>query len=105
MWLGSFGALVTGRFVMPLWRNAYHRFRVGAVIPEADNVVSVYVTGRHLDKLSAQAGQFCIWRFPGHNHWWLANPFSLSAAPNGRWLRLTAKAAGATSARPRSAPG
>jgi ferredoxin-NADP reductase len=48
--------------------------------------------------LPARAGQFFIWRFPDHNGWWQANPFSLSAAPDGRHLRLTAKAAGATSA-------
>ncbi|MFJ7077679.1 ferric reductase-like transmembrane domain-containing protein [Streptomyces sp. NPDC098781] len=98
LWLLAFGALLTGRVVTPLWRNAYHRFRVAAVVPESHNVVSVYVTGRHLDKLPARAGQFCIWRFPGHHHWWLANPFSLSAAPDGRGLRLTAKAVGTTSA-------
>ncbi|MDX3567810.1 ferredoxin reductase family protein [Streptomyces sp. ID05-47C] len=97
LWLFAFGALVTGRIVMPLWRNAYHRFEVVAVVPEADDVVSVHVTGRHLDRLPARAGQFCIWRFPGHNHWWLANPFSLSAAPDGRTLRLTAKAVGSAS--------
>jgi predicted ferric reductase len=104
LWLGAFGALVVGRFVVPLWRNAYHQFRVQAVVPEADDVVSVYVTGRHLDRLPARAGQFCVWRFPGHNNWWLANPFSLSAAPNGRTLRLTAKAVGATSAGLRRVP-
>jgi ferredoxin-NADP reductase len=58
----------------------------------------VYVTGRDLDRLPARAGQFCIWRFPDHNGWWQANPFSLSAAPDGRHLRLTAKAVGTTSA-------
>ena len=42
--------------VVPLWRNAYHRFRVAAVVPESDDVVSVYVTGRHLDKLPGQGG-------------------------------------------------
>ncbi|MFJ7177917.1 ferric reductase-like transmembrane domain-containing protein [Streptomyces massasporeus] len=104
LWLFAFGALLTGRVAMPLWRNAYHRFRVAAVVPESDNVVSVYVTGRHLDKLPARAGQFCIWRFPGHNHWWLANPFSLSAAPGGQGLRLTAKAVGSTSAGLRNVP-
>nr|WP_247695609.1 ferredoxin reductase family protein [Streptomyces sp. B93] len=98
MWLFAFGALLAGRLALPLWRNAYHRFRVVAVIPESDDAVSVYVTGRHLDKLPARAGQFCIWRFPGHHHWWLANPFSLSAAPTGQGLRLTAKAAGKASA-------
>ncbi|WP_086663541.1 ferredoxin reductase family protein [Lentzea kentuckyensis] len=104
LWLFAFGSLITGRIVMPLWRNAYHRFEVAAVVPESDDVVSVHVTGRHLDKLPARAGQFCIWRFPGHNHWWLANPFSLSAAPDGRTLRLTAKAVGSTSAGLRHVP-
>ncbi|WP_187284662.1 ferric reductase-like transmembrane domain-containing protein [Streptomyces sp. uw30] len=104
LWLFAFGALLTGRVVMPVWRNAYHRFRVAAVVPESDNVVSVYVTGRRLDKLPARAGQFCIWRFPGHHHWWLANPFSLSAAPDGQGLRLTAKAVGSASAGLRHVP-
>ncbi|MFR9798547.1 ferric reductase-like transmembrane domain-containing protein [Streptomyces sp. MS06] len=104
LWLFAFGALLFGRVAVPLWRNAYHRFRVAAVVPESDDVVSVHVTGRHLDRLPARAGQFCIWRFPGHNHWWLANPFSLSAAPNGQGLRLTAKAAGSTSAGLRNLP-
>ncbi|WP_443050521.1 ferredoxin reductase family protein [Streptomyces sp. NBC_00286] len=104
LWLFAFGALVTGRIVMPLWRNAYHRFEVAEVVRESDNVVSVRVTGRNLDKLPARAGQFCIWRFPGHNHWWLANPFSLSAAPDGRSLRLTAKAVGNASAGLRNVP-
>jgi predicted ferric reductase len=104
LWLFAFGSLVAGRIVLPLWRNAYHRFEVAAVVPESDDVVSVHVTGRHLDKLPAMAGQFCIWRFPGHNHWWLANPFSLSAAPDGRTLRLTAKAVGTASAGLRHVP-
>lgn len=104
LWLFAFGALVVGRIVMPLWRNAYHRFRVAAVVRESDDVVSVHVTGRRLDRLPARAGQFCIWRFPGHNHWWLANPFSLSAAPDGRTLRLTAKAVGSASAGLRDLP-
>lgn len=104
LWLFAFGALVTSRIVMPVWRNAYHRFHVTAVVPESDTVVSVHVTGRHLDRLPARAGQFCIWRFPGHQHWWPANPFSLSAAPDGRTLRLTAKAVGSASAGLRHIP-
>jgi predicted ferric reductase len=98
LWAFTLVALVTGRLVIPLRRNARHQFRVAAVVPESDHAVSVHVTGRHLDRLPAQAGQFFIWRFPGHNPWWQANPFSLSAAPDGTSLRLTAKAAGTTSA-------
>ncbi|WP_196778132.1 ferric reductase-like transmembrane domain-containing protein [Lentzea aerocolonigenes] len=98
LWLFAFGSLVVGRIVRPLILNARHQFRVAAVVPESPNTVSVYVTGRGLDRLPAKAGQFCIWRFPGHRHWWLANPFSLSAEPDGRSLRLTAKAVGKGSA-------
>lgn len=104
LWLFAFGSLVAGRIVLPLWRNAYHQFRVKEVVHESDDVVSVHVTGRHLDELPARAGQFCFWRFPGHNHWWLANPFSLSAAPDGKTLRLTARAVGSTSAGLRHLP-
>jgi predicted ferric reductase len=104
LWAFAALALIIGRVVTPLWRNARHRLRVSAVVPESDNVVSVYVTGRHLDRLPARAGQFFIWRFLGHGHWWQANPFSLSAAPDGRSLRLTAKAIGSTSAGLRHVP-
>jgi len=104
LWTLVLAGLVAGRLVMPLWRNFYHRFRVAEVVPEADNVVSVHVTGRHLDKLPARAGQFMIWRFPGYRNFWLANPFSLSAAPDGTRLRLTAKAVGKGSAGLRHVP-
>jgi predicted ferric reductase len=104
MWGCVLATLVVGRLVLPLWRNAYHQFRVAEVVPESDNVVSVRITGRHLDRLPARAGQFFIWRFLGHNRWWQANPFSLSAAPDGQSLRLTAKAVGSTSAGLRQVP-
>jgi predicted ferric reductase len=99
LWALAVLALIAGRAAVPLWRNALHRLRVAAVVPESDNVVSVYVTGRHLDRLPARAGQFFIWRFLTPGGWWQANPFSLSAAPDGRYLRLTAKAVGSGSAR------
>ncbi|MET9906208.1 ferredoxin reductase family protein [Streptomyces sp. NPDC006476] len=98
VWAVALGALVLGRLVLPLWRNTRHQFRVSAVVPESDNVVSVHVTGKDLDKLPARAGQFFLWRFLTADRWWQANPFSLSAAPDGRTLRLTVKAAGAGSA-------
>ncbi|MFF7985033.1 ferric reductase-like transmembrane domain-containing protein [Streptomyces sp. NPDC007901] len=98
VWAVALGSVALGRLVLPLWRNYRHQFRVSAVVPESDNVVSVYVTGRDLDRLGAQAGQFFLWRFLTKDRWWQANPFSLSAAPDGRTLRLTAKAAGDGSA-------
>ncbi|HWS33383.1 MAG TPA: ferredoxin reductase family protein [Actinoplanes sp.] len=104
LWTFAIGALLTGRLVLPLVRNHRHRLRVAAVVPESDDVVSVHVTGRDLDRLRARAGQFFLWRFPGHHRWWQVNPFSLSAAPNNRSLRLTAKAVGTTSAGLRELP-
>jgi predicted ferric reductase len=104
LWTFAVLALIIGRVIMPLRRNARHQLRVAAVVPESDNVVSVYVTGRQLDRLPARAGQFFIWRFLSRGRWWQANPFSLSAAPDGRSLRLTAKAVGSTSAGLRDIP-
>jgi ferredoxin-NADP reductase len=54
--------------------------------------------------MPARAGQFFVWRFLSRGRWWQANPFSLSAAPDGRSLRLTAKAVGAGSAGLRYVP-
>ncbi|MGK5682021.1 ferredoxin reductase family protein [Actinoplanes sp. URMC 104] len=104
LWTFAIGALITGRLVLPLVRNARHRLRVAAVVAEAHDVVSVHVTGRDLHRLQARAGQFFLWRFPGHNRWWQVNPWSLSAAPDGHSLRLTAKAVGTTSAGLRDLP-
>ncbi|MEU0893660.1 ferredoxin reductase family protein [Streptomyces massasporeus] len=101
-WYGVWGlalaSVCAGRLVLPLWRNLRHRLRVTAVVPESEDVVSVYITGRDLDRLPARAGQFFLWRFLTKDRWWQANPFSLSAAPDGRTLRLTAKRAGDGSA-------
>ncbi|MFI9767918.1 ferric reductase-like transmembrane domain-containing protein [Streptomyces sp. NPDC052415] len=98
LWGVALGAVFTGRLVLPLWRNWRHQLRVSAVVPESDTVVSVHITGRDLDRLPARAGQFFLWRFLTKDRWWQANPFSLSAAPDGRGLRLTVKAAGDGSA-------
>jgi predicted ferric reductase len=79
------------RVGQPLFLSLRHRLRVASVVPEGPGVVSVYVTGRNLDQLAARAGQFFQWRFLGRPGWWRHHPFSLSAAPNGQYLRLTIK--------------
>jgi predicted ferric reductase len=86
--------LLAFRVGAPLRLALRHRLRVAAVRREAPGVVSVYVTGRNLTSLRAEAGQFFRWRFLTGGRWWQAHPFSLSAAPNERFLRLTVKAAG-----------
>ena len=73
------------------WR---HRLVVSRVEPEGPDVVSIYVTGRALDDLAAEPGQFLTWRFLTRRGWWQAHPFSLSATPDGQSLRITVKASG-----------
>jgi len=88
-------ALLIGfRVLRPLWRGAIHDLRVERVVEEAPGVVSVYLSGRRLHRLGAHAGQFFLWRFLDRRRLWQAHPFSLSAAPDGRRLRITVKGTG-----------
>jgi predicted ferric reductase len=97
-WAGLYvfvvACLIWGRLFGPLALNLRHRLRVEKVVPEGPDMVSIYVGGRRLDRLHARAGQYFRWRFLTSGCWWQAHPFSLSAAPNERWLRLTVKVVG-----------
>lgn len=99
LWAVAAGAIVIWRVLLPLTRSLRHGLRVTSVQRESSDVVSVYLTGRRLDRLPVRAGQFLTVRFLDGPGWSRANPFSLSAAPDGRSLRITAKALGAGSAR------
>ncbi|GGM75675.1 ferric reductase-like transmembrane domain-containing protein [Dactylosporangium sucinum] len=87
-------AVAWGRILAPLTLNLRHRLRVADVVAEGPDMISIYITGHRLHDLDAEAGQFFRWRFLARGYWWQAHPFSLSAAPNGRWLRLTVKTVG-----------
>jgi predicted ferric reductase len=99
LWTAAAGAVLVWRIGLPLARGLTHQLRVTSVVLEAADVVSVYLMGRRLDRLPVQAGQFINLRFLSGSGWTRANPFSLSAAPDGRSLRVTAKALGDGSAR------
>jgi ferredoxin-NADP reductase len=98
VWVGlyalAFGLLLVYRVVAPVRSNTRRRMRVAGVVREGPGAVSVYVTGRDLEGMGAEAGQFFLWRFLTGETWWQAHPFSLSAAPNPEWLRFTAKDVG-----------
>ncbi|SBT45377.1 ferredoxin reductase family protein [Micromonospora auratinigra] len=91
-------ALVWGRLIAPLRFNLRHRLRVAEVVAETPDTISIYLTGRHLTALPMLGGQYFRWRFLALGCWWQSHPFSLSAAANGRWLRLTVKVVGAHTA-------
>ena len=97
-WAAAAGAVLVWRVGLPLWRNLRHGLRVTSVVPEGRGVWSVYLTGRGLHRLGAEPGQFLSWRFLGRPGWTRANPYSLSAAPDGRSLRITVAEAGDGSA-------
>jgi predicted ferric reductase len=94
-WCGLYvlvgGSLILYRVARPLSTFQRHRFRVKAVEKEARGVFSVYISGRDLARFEAEAGQFAIWRFLDGKRWWQAHPFSISAVPDGRQLRITVK--------------
>ena len=83
--------LVYFRFVVPIYRSLKHDVRVAAVVRESKGVVSLHLTGRDLDSLRIQPGQFLRWRFLDRAHWWQSHPYSVSAAPEDRRLRITVK--------------
>jgi predicted ferric reductase len=86
--------LFWGRIIALLRLNLRHRLRIAEIVSEGSGMFSIYVQGRRLDELNAKAGQFFRWRFLARHCWSQAHPFSLSAAPNKRWLRLTVKEVG-----------
>jgi predicted ferric reductase len=94
LYLVVLGCLVWGRIINPVVLNLRHRFRVIDVRSEGADMVSLYISGRRLPDLRVRAGQYFRWRFLTKGRWWQSHPFSLSAAPNGEWLRLTVKRVG-----------
>lgn len=94
-WIGLYavaiGILLAFRFGRPISISMRHRMKVANVVTEAPGVVSIYVSGQALDELAVRAGQWFRLRFLTRDGWYRAHPFSISAAPNGRYLRFTVK--------------
>jgi predicted ferric reductase len=102
-WIGLYvltvALVLVFRLGQPAWTSLRHRLRVAAVRHEGPGVVSIYLTGRELDRLAVRSGQYFVFRFLTLDGWWRGHPYSLSSAPNGRWLRITVKALGDGSTR------
>jgi predicted ferric reductase len=94
------------RVIIPLRIALRHQLRIHSVVEESPSALSIYITGRDLERLPVRAGQFFKFRFLAPGLWWRVHPFSLSAAPNGRYLRITVKQVGDfTSMLPELRPG
>jgi predicted ferric reductase len=90
----AIGLMIGFRFAQPVYISAKHQFRLANAVAEGPGVVSLYVTGRSLEELPVRAGQWFRLRFLTGEGWWRAHPFSISAAPNGKYLRFTIKELG-----------
>jgi predicted ferric reductase len=84
-------AIVVFRFGIPLVRSVRHNLVVDKVIIEGPGVTSVVMRGRKLGGLAAEGGQFFGWRFLTRGHFLMSHPYSLSAAPTEKHLRITVK--------------
>jgi predicted ferric reductase len=93
------GAVIAYRLGLPAWRTWRHRLEVSHVVAEGPGLTSVYLRGRHLDRLPVRAGQFLQWRFLDGPGWSRGHPYSLSGPPRGDLLRITVKDLGDGSAR------
>jgi ferredoxin-NADP reductase/DMSO/TMAO reductase YedYZ heme-binding membrane subunit len=98
LYLGTVALVGWYRLLVPFRADLRHRLRVAEVRPEGPGTVSVFLTGRHLEELRAEPGQFFRLQFLAPGLRWAANPYSLSAPVHPRYLRFTVKALGEHSA-------
>ncbi len=93
-WAATAGLVLVYRVGMPVFRTLRHQLRVVEIRTEGPGVASIICEGKDLDRLGVAGGQFFAWRFLVRGMWWQAHPYSLSALPSPRYLRLTVKAVG-----------
>lgn len=98
-WAATAGTVLVFRFLLPLTRTVYHGLRVVGIQREAEGVTSIVCSGRHLDRLGVEGGQFFHWRLLTRGMWWQAHPYSLSALPRSGLVRFTVKELGDHSSR------
>ncbi|WP_443044206.1 ferredoxin reductase family protein [Streptomyces sp. NBC_00353] len=98
LYLGTAALLGWYRLVVPFLADRRHRLQVAEIRPEAPGTVSVYLTGRHLERIKAEPGQFFRLQFLAPGLRWAANPYSLSAPVHPQYLRFTVKDLGGHSA-------
>jgi predicted ferric reductase len=104
LYLVAIALILAFRVGQPIRMSVRHQLRVTNVVAEGPGVASIYISGRDMDRLAVRSGQYFVWRFLTRDGWWRGHPFSISSAPNGRWLRITVKGLGDWSRQLQSMP-
>ncbi len=81
--------LVWYRILSPVVKSLRHNLRVDRVVRESSYTVSVYIGGKRLESFGGKAGQFYLLRIMTASQWFRPHPFSISAAPNSRYVRFS----------------
>ena len=82
------------RFLLPLYNAWRFNFAISRVERETHDTVSVYISGRGLERFRARPGQFVFIWILRKPYLFEEHPFSLSALPAGNVMRVTIKNVG-----------
>ena len=77
------------RIAKPVIRAFSSNLRVASVVRESSDTSSIYLTGKNVAKFGGEAGQFYLLRPLTISQWYRPHPFSISAAPNDKFVRFT----------------
>jgi predicted ferric reductase len=91
LYIAMAAAVIIYRIGIPLVRSIRVGLVVERVVVEAPGLISVIMRGRNVKLLEAEGGQFFGWRFLTRGHFLMSHPYSLSAAPTDKHLRITIK--------------
>ena len=87
------GILIIYRFIRPAYMFLNHKFVVEKVTKENDNVYSIYINGKNMERYNFKSGQYATLIFMQKNMWF-HHPFSFSDSYNGTGLRFSIKSSG-----------
>lgn len=97
-WIGLYvfvlANIVWFRILKPLIRAITSTLRVDRIERTSSDSISIYLAGKNMQKYSAEAGQFFLFRPLTASQWFKPHPFSMSAASNGKHVRFTIAARG-----------
>ena len=82
------------RFIRHITLSLYHGFKIEKIVPEANGIYSVYISGRNIQKYNYKAGQYAHWRMLNPKLFLQNHPFSFSSIPGSDHLRFTFKTSG-----------